>query len=377
MKFRISYLFLAITLFSLVMTGFDFTHHAHNSWLYYQMIKNWDFTGVDPYFTSQITYAYGVIAYFFSGLLWFIFGIHSITIIQIICILVSYYILTKLFKQDRWVSLLIVLNMFFTIFDSYPSHFSNCLFWVATYGFYKNKKWWLIPLLLAAFNHPFVLIASLFFTVKQPWLIIPQSLILSYFLIATSIFTNDLFLPVYTIFMGFVRMFLCLLPILLLSKEDKINIKNFKILRDISKINASLPTIISLMVLEGGLIVALAVFVLVMQPTNVVDFTMFEGIPAVNGTLKVVDYLYLPSVFVLPFEGYTLYDGSFRENNPQHLVQTLWSSISEYDNFLNENNISYVLFCTMCNPQSNEKEMLEGNYPLVWSNDYYTMYSVN
>ena len=57
---------------SVFFNGLDLTHHTHNSWLYNQMIRNWDYYSTDPYLGEQITYAYGVPAYIVGGLLWFI-----------------------------------------------------------------------------------------------------------------------------------------------------------------------------------------------------------------------------------------------------------------------------------------------------------------
>ncbi|MBN1924150.1 MAG: hypothetical protein JW791_05355 [Nanoarchaeota archaeon] len=377
MKFRISFIFLLIVVGSIFFTGLDFTHHAHNGWLYYQMIKEGRYMSQDPYFGSQITYAYGIPAYALAGLLWFFFDIHSISVIQALMLIITYIILIKWFKQDRWVSCLIFLNYFFTIFDAYPAHFSNFLFWIASYAYYNKKNWWPVALLISAFNHPYTLISSLFFVVKVPALVIPEALILSFYIIASKVFTQGIFIPIYTIFMGVARVVLNLLPILILTAHNKINIKDYKIVRDITQYKITIPTLLIILLICIPILITLTIYVLVFQPTNVVDFTMFEGIPVINGTLRVVDYLYLPSVFVLPYQGYNLEAGSFRENNPQHMVKTYWDTVQDYDDFLTGKNISYVLFCKMCNPQSNEKEMLEENHILVWQNDYYSMFSIS
>jgi len=343
------------------------------------MIESWDFLTENPYFGSQITYAYGVPAYALSGLLWFIFSIHSINILEGVTIIVNYIILRKWFKDrkdDKWISVLMVLNIFFTIFDAYVAAFSNCLFWLACYGFFEKKKWWPVPLLIAAFNHPYVLISSLFFVVQEPILLLPFSIIFSYFIIASEVFTNQLFLPVYTIFMGIGRIIVNYLPILIMASHSRIKFNHFKIVEVFSKIKVTMPVLLVTLLIFAAFEGVVAIYTLVLQPTNAVHFTMFEGIPNVNGTLRVVDYLYLPSVFVLPYEGFVLQAGSFRENNPQHMVKLLWDNESDYQNFVDNGNFSYVLFCKMCNPQSNEFEILQNYYDLVWDNDYYYLYNV-
>jgi hypothetical protein len=345
--------------------------------MYYQMIKEGDFLFRDPYFGSQITYAYGVPAYALSGLLWSFFGVHSITVIEIIVVLISYVILRKWFKSEKWISVLIMLNLLFTVFDSYVGAVSNCLFWLASYGFYKKVKWWPIPLLIAAFNHPFVLISSLFFAVQMPILIFPLSIIMSYFVIATKVFTTGLYLPVYTIFMGFGRTVVNLVPALVLVGIGKIKLEHFKILSSVSTYRVRIPTLLITLILAFLLLAFLAIYTLVFQPDEVINFSILDDVPLVNGTLRVVDYLYLPSVYLLPAKGFTLQAGSFRENNPQHMMKEYWDNTDEYSSFIQGLNVSYVLHCKMCNPQSNELRMLEDYYDLVWENEYYWMFSVD
>jgi hypothetical protein len=307
----------------------------------------------------------------------FFFGLQSLNILQGIIVIINYIVLIKLFKSEKWVCVLTVLNLFFTFYDAYVAAFSNCLFWITIYGHHKKKKWWPIPLLIAAYNHPYVLISSIYFAIKNPSLIIPESLILTWFMIATAAFSSDTFFPIYTIFMGLARIVMNLLPILLLTKLGKANDNEFKILRDLMKYHVSFPTLLISLMILGLLAVNLTIYTLVMQPSNEVDLSMFEGIPNVDGTVRVVDYLYLPSVYVLPYQGFTLDAGSFRENNPQHMIKLLWDNSTDYLNAMHESNITYVLFCKMCNPQSNEKEILENNFSLIWENEYYYLYNVN
>jgi hypothetical protein len=262
------------------------------------------------------------------------------------------------------------------MYDAYVAAFSNCLFWLASYGYFNKKVWWPIPLIVAAFNHPYVLIASLFFAVKSPYLVIPLSAIMTYFLIATELFTQETFFPIYTIFMGFARIIANVMPIMVFASKKKAKFRDFKLFSFISNVKMKMPTLFAVLLILVPTFVTVAIYVLVYQPDNVVDFTMFEGIPVVNGTVRVVDYLYLPSVYILPYSGFTLEAGSFRENNPQHMVKTTWENATQYISFLAETNISYVLFCVMCNPQSNEKEMLDNYSTLIWENDYYALYDV-
>lgn len=377
-EFKLSQAVLLLILSSLLITGLDLTHHSHNAWFYHDMIKAGNFTSTSPYFTSQITYAYGVPAYFIAGLLWFVFGIHTINLIIGLTIVINYIILKKWLKNDYWISFLILINLFFTIFDSYVAAFSNCLFWLASYAYFKKKKWWSIPLLIAAFNHPYVLISSLFFAVQTPILIIPLSLMLSYFLVASVAFTSGIFLPIYTIFMALGRIVTNLLPIMLLTARDKLNLKNFKIIEKLSKIKIGLPALFGILIISVPLIIFLTIYTLVLVPdTLLMDYSMFEGIPLINDTVRVVDYLYLPSVYVLPFYGFNLEAGSFRENNPQHMVSLVWNNKTEYDTFLESNELKYVLMCKMCNPKSNERQVLRENYPLIWENEYYYLYNVS
>ncbi|VVB75535.1 Uncharacterised protein [Candidatus Tiddalikarchaeum anstoanum] len=377
MKFRFSYIVLIIMLLSLFVNGMDLTHHLHNSWLYNQMIEKLDFLGTDPYFQSQITYAYGVPAYLLSGLLWSIFSIHTVDILMGIFLVIEYVLLIKWFKNDdTWIWALMLVNLFFTTWDSYVAAFSNCLFWIASYAYFNKKNWWSIPLLIAAFNHPFTFASSLFFAVHSPALLVPLSAVMTYFVIAGKLFTSNIFLPIYTIFVLVIRVIINLLPIMVLSSKGKIKLNDMKILETLSKVKLKLPALLLILILVGSTELFLAIYALTYQPPkSMIDITMFEGIPLVNGTVRAVDYISLPSVYILPSYNFTLEAGSFRENNPQHMIKITWANASDYLHFLEGNNISYVLFCKMCNPQSNEREMLN-SFNLTWENDYYYLYKI-
>ena len=171
------------------------------------------------------------------------------------------------------------------------------------------------------------------------------------------------------------RLIINLLPILALTELGKINIKDFKIIRDFTNIKIDMPSLLATLLIGCLIIAVLMIYTLVMQPENSIDYDLFEGLPQVNGTIRVIDYLNLPSIYVLPLNGFNLELGSFRENNPQHFTKKIWSNQTEYINFLKEKNISYVLFCKICNPQSNEKEMLNNNFDKIWENNYYFLYN--
>ncbi len=377
MKFRYSLIALAIVLSTLVINGLDLTHHMHNAWIYNMMIREGRIILYDPFFRDQITYAYGIVAYTVAGLLWFIAGPLSIKIIIALSILFEYIILLKLFsKDDLWIFLLTLLNLFFTIFDAYVAIFSNCIFWLAIYSYYNKKVWWPIPLLISAFNHPYTFISSLFFLVEEPSFLMPEALILAWFLLSTKTFSTSTYVPIYTVFMATGRVITNISPIMVLFLKGRILKTDVKILEAISKVKITLPQMITISIIIYSVGLTIAFYLLVVQPFGYMDESMYEGMPHVDGTIRVIDFVHLPSVFWLPKHNLTLEEGSFRENDPQYLVWRYWDNFSSYNNYLITNNISYVLVCNKCNPPTNEIDLLKDNFPIVWQNQYYRLFYV-
>ncbi len=378
MRFRYSLIALAIVLSTLIINGLDLTHHMHNAWIYNTMIKEGRIILYDPFFKDQITYAYGIVAYIVAGLFWFVVGSLSIKVVIALCILIEYVVLLKLFERDDlWIFLLTLLNLFFTIFDAYVAIFSNCLFWLAIYAYYNKKVWWPIPLLISAFNHPYTFISSLFFLIEEPTLLMPEALIFAWFILSTKTFSTSTYIPVYTIFMAAARVLANIAPIMALFLKGRIHKTDVKVLEAISKVTVTLPQMITFSIVIYSVGFTIAIYFLVVQPFGYIDESMYDGMPHVDGIIRVIDFIHLPSVFWLPKHNLTLEEGSFRENDPQYLVWRYWDNFSSYEYYLDSNNISYVLVCNRCNPPTNEIDLLKEHFPIVWKNDYYMLFYVN
>ncbi len=343
------------------------------------MIKEWDYYSQDPFLGGQITYAYGVVVYSLGGLLWFLTGVQTVNFLIAGSVIISYFVLIKWLKKDSWTSYILLSNFFFIQHDALTACFSNTMFWLGCYAYFNKKKWWYFPVFISGFNHPYTLVSTLVFAISEPILIIPTSLLFSYFAVASKIFTGGVYLPVYTIFMLLARVLLNFMPVFLLLYYGKIKLKHVKIIEKISKIKFPFYSTLLIVTLLCGFGLTLTIYVLVYQPSfNPMVSGMFTGIPDIEENVRVVDYIYLPSIFELPLHNITIGDaGSFRENNNQHMVKTTWNNTEQYEEYINSINVSYVLFCKMCNPQSNEREILKDNYDIVWENKYYYLYNVD
>jgi hypothetical protein len=107
---------------------------------------------------------------------------------------------------------------------------------------------------------------------------------------------------------------------------------------------------------------------------------LFNAFPNISGTMRVVDYDYLPSAYYFHAKGLTIATGSFFEG---WIVQTRrkWDDEREYQQYLDDHHIDYVLVCEACGAvfpgaHSSEKAILSAHYPAVWENEYYMLYRV-
>ncbi|PIU88774.1 hypothetical protein COX58_03400 [archaeon CG_4_10_14_0_2_um_filter_Archaea_38_6] len=421
MKFAeyFNYLCLILLLLFQFNTGLDLTHHVHNAWLFHEMILNHEFLAHDPYLLEgeQLTFTYGIIAYPVAGISWFLFSFFTIDVLMFIITIVDFLILRELLKKDSLLLGIIILSLSFHILgDTYVAHFSNMLFWLGVLMFYKKKNYWQIPIILSCINHPVYIIPSLYFVLKDKKLLAIIGALILYFITLAYLFAQtgeaSSYLPLVFLF----RLLIAMSPIILiedvfreiykniynLGESIKKNIKNKEVHKTSNKIvkesrkNINLikeflmfkiPLVYVILVVCITIIITQNIIFLVgLNPNNLFFLTspdtikteFFQGFPNITGTVRTIDYLWLPTLLYTN-ENMTLTEGSFRENNNINLNLGLgsfyWTNES-YAEFVNSSDFNYVLICVQCNPPTNEGEILDGNYPLVWSNDYYKLYSI-
>ncbi len=380
------YLCLALVLISHLVFGLDLTHHSHNAWLYNSMILEGRFLLQDPYLLNgqQLTFVYGIIVYPIAGLLWFIFNYYTVEVLMLLITLIDFILLRKMLKNNVWVGFLLLSLILHTIGDTLVAHFSIMLFWLGTLLYYKKKRIWQIPIILSCINHPIMIVPSIFYMIKDKKMIPILSIIFLYFAGLSAFFAQSSSLTYYLPFIFLFRVLISLGPIFVLEDSfKKYNHKLFNWVRDFLSYKVTIYQVILIsmaiiLIVQNSVItigLQVGTFLLTHSLTQVrQDF--FEDFPDINGTLRIVDYHWLPSV-VLNNENIVSTEGSFRENNNIKLeFQRFYWTNDSYAEFVNENNFDYIMICKKCTPPTNENEFLELYYNLFWENEYYSIYSI-
>ncbi|MBN1923447.1 MAG: hypothetical protein JW791_01655 [Nanoarchaeota archaeon] len=384
------YLCLFIVLLSQFNFGADLTHHAHNTWIYNKMISEQRLILLDPYLLKgqQLTFFYGIITYPLSGLLYLLFSNYTVDVFMAIITVIDFILLYKILGKNRVVFGVIILSLLFhTIGDTLVAHFSNMLFWWGVYAYYKKKKFWQLPFILSALNHPFTLLVALYFGLKDKKLFCALLATLSYFIILSLIFSKNSNFNIYLPAVFIVRMLILLAPAAV--KEDYFRNSKNKIIKKVSSFLSCQITVYELILIISSLtlltiVVCSSLFIItghyfVLKSIDDVSSRFFEGFPEINGTLRIMDYYWLPFL-IYDSQGFTSTSGSFRENNlvslipPTHIVEF---EKNEYSDMIIKEGINYVLYCKECYTKSNEKDLLDSYYNLVWENDYYLLYEVS
>lgn len=395
------YFFLILLILLQFYNGLDLTHHVHNTWIFNQMIVNQEFTIYDPYLLNgeQITFLYGSIIYTIGGVLWFLFSYYTVDVIMIIITILNFLIFKKLFKQDN-LTILILMTSFVSFIqpDTFVAYFSLFLFWLSFLLLHEKRKYWKIPLILSILNHPVYLIPSLYFILKDKKLIPVFITIIAYFSIISFYFSKTGSITLYLPIVFLQRIIFALTPIILVNdffKELNNEIKKDnivkKLLNNVKKfLFHKLPIIHIILIVIFSIAVSLFLIgnVTSYQFSNLNEFitinsmpaqisVLFNNFPNITGIVRNVDYFWLPSI-LLNKEGVILTEGSFRENNDitLDLKPFYWSNETQYEEYLDENSVDYVLFCKNCITPTNEKRILLKEYALVWENEYYYLFMV-
>lgn len=378
------------------------------------MIINHEFYAYDPYLLSgeQLTFNYGIIAYPLAGLLWFVFSYFTIDVLMAVITVIDFILLSKLLKKHSILLSIILLSLSFHVAgDTYVAHFSNMLFWWGVYSFYRKKRFWQVPIILACINHPAIIAPAAYFILKDKKLLAVIGVLLAYFVSISYFFAQSSSFHFYLFFVFLFRLIICLSPVILIedffgelkksiqgfdkmiSRVDKNYSKKFvkkseeniNVLRKI--VFFKIPLIYVILIVIATIILTQNIIYLIFFNTNnlflltslnQVQSSLFNGFPNISGEIRTIDYLWLPSLIYFN-ENITLTEGSFRENNVIKIENEpfYWSNRSEYSFFVQKDSFDYVLFCKLCSPPTNEKEFLDDYYSLVWENEYYYLYSVS
>jgi len=376
-KISIAEIALLLSIICVFNLGHDLTLHLHNSWLLSEMIETGSFSFYDKYMAlgKQLTFNYGLISYFTSGIIFPIFKERTIDIIEAVLLFLEYLLLKKWFKSNRLIAFnLIFLTSAVVIADSYTAIFSNFFFFISLFGYFNKKKWWNLPLFISVINHPFNVISSFYFLFrKEKKSFYPILAGIIYHGIIFLAVRNLTSLPFYMPFIIISRVFLNLSPVILGFLFDEVKENSLKILK---KINFRTPAIMST-VLTGIFMYMIIVPALSVDPpkNEMLDENFLNGIPKIEGIINIIDYISFPGYYWLHQENLTSLYGIFRENNNRHFVSKFWENKEDYTNFIETNNVNYILECKKCNPPSNEKEFVV-QFEKIWENDYYRLWKI-
>ncbi|VVB74245.1 Uncharacterised protein [Candidatus Tiddalikarchaeum anstoanum] len=403
------YLCLIILLASQFIFGTDLTHHLHNAWIYNTMIKECRFIPYDPYLLNgeQITFAYGLVAYPVAGLVWFLLGEYTIDVLMALSSIAIFVILKMLVKNDLPVSILTLAMLFHTLGDTYVFYISNLLFYLGLLLYYKHVKFWQVPIILSCINHPIAILPAIYFIFKDKKLFAVLSTVIVYFLVITFLFSKSASMTPYLPLVIIARTFLLLFPVFIIedlykgfnNAADNIHTKIAAYSRNRTVTNISKKIITSskknisffkklfdfkvplLYVIAMVLISMFSVLILSQIYFQTWNYSLyafndklFYNFPNISGSVRVVDYNWLPALLFTP-PNVTFFGGSFRENNNIDFSTHVWDN-SSYYSFLVNNSINYVLVCKQCNLPTNEPIIVRTFFSKYWENDYYTLYIV-
>jgi hypothetical protein len=361
---------LILVLVSQAIPGIDLTHHLETSRVYYEMIAQGEVLTRNPYLLAgqQATFTYGIPFYAVSGLLWFLFGRFTVDILMLLISLLSFFIMRKIVKDVFYQTISLLLLWGFVIPDSYIAYCANFFLWLTAYLYIRGKGSYRIPLAVACLTHPFSVVVGLYYVYKERNNGILVGIFLCYHLVITFVFASQGNVALPNIINTFIaRVAIGLFPLLL---HEKIRGKIIK--------TASVT-------LAGAIIIANVVLFLLIEPMQLRGFyegyhTLFKKFPDISGNMRVVDYDYLPSAYYFHKKGLTINTGSFFESWIP-ATRRKWTDREEYQQYLGEHHIDYVLTCKECGAifpgaHPTEKAILSRNYQPVWENQYYTLYTI-
>lgn len=348
----------------------DLTHHLETARLYHEMIREGRFLLHNPYLLAgqQYTFTYGIPFYAVAGVLWFVFDRFTIDLIMCLITLLSFVIIRRMVHKVGYQAMALALLWGFVIPDSYIAYCANGLLWLTAYLYGKGKRYYQVPLALACLTHPFSVIVGFYYAYRERKLLILIGMFLVYHFIIAFMFVSQGNSVLPNIINTLVaRVAIALFPVLLQEEIHK------KIIKAVGL------ALVGLVCLSNVVLFALV------EPMQLHGYyegyqTLFNAFPHISGTMRVVDYDYLPSAYYFHQKGLTIATGSFFEG---WIVQTRrkWDDEGEYRQYLDDHHIDYVLVCEACGAvfpgaHPSEKTILSARYPAVWKNEYYMLYRV-
>jgi hypothetical protein len=325
----------------------------------------------DPYLLDgeQYSFIYGVTGYLISAVFYPFFTYLTIDALMFLLSIINLVLLSKLIKKNNLTFIIVLFSILtFPLQDSYIIYLSLTLFWVALV-MYKNKRNWKIPLFIACFNHPVTLIPSLYFLFKDKrgWLIISAPIIV-YYVISSFLFSSSLVFHISYFVNIILRAIIFLSPILV---EKNINFIK-KVFKHPSQfIMKSTLVVITLLIIFNETNFNL----LTLPHKELLTNDVSEGFQLINGSIRVVDYAFLPAVYHFPKNNIILGVGAYRENNPINNYHQLYRTLNDYKEGVEV--YDYVLHCKYCNPPVNDKLYLDEYFNKVGENDYYFLYNLS
>jgi len=342
----------------------DFSHHTHNIRLYNEMIKNREFRLYDPYYQAkQVVVFYGIPVYLLGGILYNIFGIYTLPVMLEMIVIFSFLGLRKIAGGNKAYFLMMIL---FSTLSSNALIFppTMVLFWCIILLYRRKNKYYFVPLILSAMNHPYGMIGALFFIFKRKknflWY-----LPLSFFYFYMYQYTKH-YSPIGI--MSTILIYRTLLMFAPLLEGMRLPIFNEKVgaLFFFSWI-AFCPAVyyvwFNLRYLNQGY--------------GFFYSDPISGIPAPNGSIvRVLDRLSSPVDIYIFEHDFKKEQGSFFElDNTKPIVGFHeWENFDEYNLYLEEKNVSHILLAKYYFPKSNEISFLVNNFNIVWENEYYYLY---
>jgi len=370
-KLRVPTFALILVLVSQLLPGIDLTHHLETSRVYHEMIASGRALLKNPYLLAgqQSTLTYGIPFYIVAGMLWFLFGRFTIDFLMFLISLLSFFVMRRVVKDVSYQTMALILLWGFVVPDSYIAYSTNFFLWLTAYLYLEGKRCYQIPLAIACLAHPFSIAVGLYYAYKERKNIILIGIFFLYYLIIIFMFTSQGSMVLPNILNTFIaRVAIGIFPVLLHEHVSK------KIIRIVS---VSLVVLVSL---------SNIVLFLLVEPMQIRGFyeeyhTLFKSFPKILGNMRVVDYDYLPSAYYIHKKDLTINTGSFFESWIPH-TRRKWENVEQYQHYLEEHHIDYVLICKRCGTifpgtHPTEKAILSSHYPPIWENHYYKLYRIH
>lgn len=370
-KPRLATLALMLVVVSQLVPGIDLTHHLETSRVYHEMIAQGRVILKSPYLLAgqQSTFIYGIPFYTVAGILWFLFGKFTIDFLMFLTSLLSFFVMRRVVKNVSHQTMALVLLWGFVIPDSYIAYSANFFLWLTAYLYLEGGRRYQIPLAIACLTHPFSIAVGLYYAYKERKNVVLIGIFLLYHLIITFVFASQGSMVLPNIINTFIaRVAIGIFPVLLHENLSK------KIIRIVS---VSLVVLVSL---------SNIILFLLVEPMQIRGFyeeyqMLYKTFPNISGNMRVIDYDYLPSAYYFHKKVLTINTGSFFESwIPQ--TRRKWESAQEYQQYLEEHHIDYVLICKKCGTifpgaHPTEKALLSQHYPTIWENQYYKLYCIS